>query len=98
LTEHTHLDRQRREPGLCPGCDADWAAQAARLEAARPAIAITKQLDQMADKKKSPTSLVRWCTAVQGRHGLEHACILGADHPGPHRCALCPDVHDWVKR
>ena len=59
---HTHLDRQVRQRGVCPGCDLFWQRQDERLTAVRPTIALTKQLDRMGDKPRRPTG--QFCTAI----------------------------------
>lgn len=92
---HTHLDRQRRTRGECPGCDADWDAQDARLAAGATATATIRQLERMAERP--PVTTGRFCTARESDRGPHvrnlHLCGKLADHAGPHHCPLCEA--DW---
>ena len=92
---HSHLDRQVRQRGDCPGCDLFWDRQEARLAVARPTISLTKQLDRMSDKPRRPTG--QYCTAifdgpVGGDPAATHTCRLPARHKLPHLCPLCDEA------
>jgi hypothetical protein len=52
LVEHNHLDRQRRERGECPACDAAWDRQNEKLAATTGSRNVIKALDRAAKKVK----------------------------------------------
>lgn len=86
---HTHLDQARRDRGECPACDVAWDRQDARLTATRPSIAVTKQLDRMADKPARHPP--RFCQAMKVLPPPEniHTCSKPIGHRDVHVCPLC---------
>jgi hypothetical protein len=92
MADHTHLDQQRRQRGICPACDAAWDLQEARLTAQAPTLNVIKQLERMGDRPK-PASYTLCPAFFDGPPGGDrsatHTCGQPPDHPGQHRCPEC---------
>jgi hypothetical protein len=100
-TGHNHLDRLRRDPGVCPGCDDDWALQKAVLAARVPYDNAVKQVEGLVTRHKTAEPQVRWCTAIvdvpiAGSSSYHvHDCAHHRDHKGAHWCTACQ--MEWKK-
>lgn len=51
MTEHTHLDQQRRDRGTCPACDELWEAQDERTATMGARQRAERSLDSMVNRE-----------------------------------------------
>ena len=47
MTDHNHLDRQRRQPGDCPRCDELWEEQRQRLRGLTGPTKAERQIEEL---------------------------------------------------
>ena len=91
---HSHLDRQVRPEGQCPGCDRIWQLQQARLSTVQRIVRATRELDGMADRPKPGNQGHTWCPAIRDRGRETHTCTHDRGHRGKHWCPL--HDHGWT--